>query len=146
MTQTQPYDPGNIFAKILRAELPCVKVYEDGDTLAFMDIFPQAEGHTLVIPRHAAATNFFDISPAALATLIVATQKVAKAVEAALNPDGVRIIQFNGAPAGQTVHHIHFHIIPVYEGRAETRHAAGQKADPAALEALAARIRAAFAR
>lgn len=141
MTLTQPYDSGNIFAKILRGELPCVKVYEDGDVLAFMDIFPQSEGHTLVIPKHATATNLFDIPPAALATLIVGTQKVAKAVEAALNPDGIRIIQFNGAPAGQTVYHIHFHIIPVYEGRAEGRHAAGQKADPAALEAVAAAIR-----
>lgn len=144
MTQTPAYDQNNIFAKILRGEIPCVKVYEDDAVLSFMDIFPQSEGHTLVIPKNARATNLFDIEPAGLATLIVGAQKVARAVEKALRPDGVRIVQFNGAPAGQTVFHIHFHIIPVYEGRAEQRHAAGAKADAGALESLAAKIRAAI--
>lgn len=144
MTLQQAYDPSNIFAKILRGEIPCVKVYEDDAVLSFMDIFPQAEGHTLVIPKKAMATAIFDIDPAALADLIIGTQKVARAVEKALAPDGLRIIQFNGAPAGQTIFHIHFHVLPVHEGRPEGKHGAAAKADPAALEMLAARIRAAI--
>src|SRR3954451_9477474 len=110
------YDPNNIFAKILRGEIPAAKVYEDEHTLAFMDVMPQSEGHTLVIPK-TQARNFFDIEPSALANLIVATQRVAKAVQAAFKPDGMRIIQFNEAAAGQTVFHIHFHIVPCYEGQ-----------------------------
>jgi histidine triad (HIT) family protein len=143
MTASQTYDSQNIFAKILRGELACVKVHEDDDVLAFMDIFPQSRGHTLVIPKRARATTLFDIDPDALCALIVGTQTVAKAVERALSPDGVRIIQFNGAPAGQTVFHIHFHIVPVYSGGSEAPHAAGGKpADPVELEKLAAKIRA----
>ena len=110
------YDPNNVFAKILRGEIPAFKVYEDEHTLAFMDVMPQSDGHTLVIPK-TQARNFFDIEPSALATLITATQRVAKAVQAAFNPDGMRIIQFNEAAAGQTVFHIHFHIVPCYEGQ-----------------------------
>ena len=144
MTAQAAYDPSNIFARIIRGELPCVKVFEDADALAFMDIFPQTEGHTLVIPKAARATGIFDIEPQALSRLIVATQKVAAAVRAALRPDGVRIIQFNGAAAGQTVYHIHFHVLPVYAGRSEAVHASGAKADAAALEAVAARIRSAI--
>lgn len=144
MTKIQQYDPENIFAKILRGDMSCVKVFEDGEALAFMDIFPQSEGHTLVIPKRAEATNFFDIDAAALQTLIVRVQKVAKAVEKALKPDGVRIVQFNGAPAGQTVFHIHFHIIPIYEGRDLGRHGDGGPADSAALMALASKISAAL--
>ncbi|MEE2690003.1 MAG: HIT family protein [Pseudomonadota bacterium] len=142
MTLKQAYDRNNTFGKILRGELPCFKVYEDESVLSFMDLFPQAEGHTLVIPKKGSATNFFDVEPTVLAALIVGTQKVARAVEKALNPDGLRITQFNGAAAGQTIFHIHFHIIPVYEGRPEGLHAAaGRKADPLDLEALAGRIR-----
>ncbi|MFN3959961.1 MAG: HIT family protein [Parvularculaceae bacterium] len=137
------YDPGNIFAKIVRAELPAVKVFEDDAALAFMDIFPQSRGHTLVIPKTTNAPNLLVEDPQALAALIVRVQRVARAVAKALGPDGVRIAQFNGAPAGQTVFHLHFHIIPVYEGTRMAPHAGG-KADPAELESLAAKIRAAL--
>jgi histidine triad (HIT) family protein len=110
------YDSNNIFAKIIRGEIPAFKVYEDAATLAFMDVMPQSNGHTLVIPKLAQAENFLDIDPAALATLIQTTQKIAKAVDKAFQPDGLRIIQFNRPAAGQTVFHIHFHIVPCYEG------------------------------
>ncbi len=136
------YDEGNIFAKIIREELPAIKVFEDEVALAFMDIFPQTEGHTLVIPKKPGATNLFDADAADLGRLIERVQRVARGVVAALAPDGVRIAQFNGASAGQTVFHLHFHIIPVYEGAVIRRHAAGEKADMIELEAIAARIRA----
>jgi histidine triad (HIT) family protein len=110
------YDTNNVFAKILRGEIPAFKVYEDDRTLAFMDVMPQSPGHTLVIPK-TNARNFFDIDPDSLAHLIKATQHVAKAVQKAFRPDGMRIIQFNEPAAGQTVFHIHFHIVPCYEGR-----------------------------
>jgi histidine triad (HIT) family protein len=115
------YDPDNIFAKIIRGEIPAFKVYEDERTLAFMDAMPQSDGHTLVIPK-TNACNFFDIDPQALANLIQVTQKVASAVRKAFNPDGVRIIQFNDPAAGQTVFHVHFHIVPCYEGVELKRH------------------------
>jgi len=143
MSLTGTYDPQNIFAKILRGEIPAVKVYEDDTVLSFMDVFPQSEGHTLVIPKHE-ARNLLDIPPETLQNLIVKTQTLARAVEKALTPDGIRLAQFNGGPAGQTVFHIHFHIIPAYEGRGETPHASGQMADIGALTALAERIRAAL--
>ena len=110
------YDANNIFARILRGEIPAYKVYEDAQTLAFMDVMPQSDGHTLVIPK-TQARNFLDIEPAALSNLIVVTQRIAKAVQAAFKPDGMRIIQFNEPAAGQTVFHIHFHIVPCYEGK-----------------------------
>jgi histidine triad (HIT) family protein len=115
------YDSNNIFAKILRGEIPSFKVYEDERTCAFMDAMPQSEGHTLVIPK-TDARNFFDIDPESLAHLIKTTQHVAKAVQKAFSPDGMRIIQFNESAAGQTVFHIHFHIVPCYEGRSEKGH------------------------
>ncbi len=115
------YDQNNVFAKILRGEIPAFKVYEDDRTLAFMDVMPQSEGHTLVIPK-TNARNFFDIDPESLAQLIKATQHVAKAVQKAFKPDGMRIIQFNEPAAGQTVFHIHFHIVPCYEGRSLKSH------------------------
>ena len=114
------YDDQNIFAKILRGEAPCVKVYEDEHVLSFMDIFPQSKGHTLVIPKEA-ARNLLEISDDGAAEAIKRVKKVAKAVESALNPDGVTIAQFNGAPAGQTVYHIHFHIIPRWDGSGHRR-------------------------
>jgi len=137
------YDPNNIFAKILRGDLPAIKVYEDDVALAFMDIFPQSDGHTLVIPKKTGAVNFLDADPFDLSTLITRVQKVAKGVVSALKPDGARIIQFNGAPAGQTVFHLHFHIIPIFEGATLKRHA-GEKADTAQLQSLAEKIRAAL--
>src|SRR5690348_6610511 len=105
------YDHNNIFAKILRGELPCVMIYEDEHALAFMDIMPSVEGHTLVIPK-APAKEIFDLSPDGAAWLIRATQKVAKAVKRGLSCSGVMLVQLNGAAAGQSIPHIHFHILP----------------------------------
>jgi histidine triad (HIT) family protein len=136
------YDPNNVFAKILRGEIPAFKVYETDKALAFMDAMPQADGHTLVIPK-TNARNFFDIEPEALADLIKATQVVAKAVRQAFNPDGMRIIQFNEPAAGQTVFHIHFHIVPYYEGGDVKPHSRDQ-ADKAVLAQHAERIKAAL--
>lgn len=136
------YDPNNVFAKIIRGELPAFKVYETDRALAFMDAMPQSEGHTLVVPK-TGARNFFDIEPDALAELIKATQIVAKAVRKAFNPPGVRIIQFNEPAAGQTVFHIHFHIVPCYSG-VELRSHSRDRADKAVLAEHAERIRAAL--
>jgi histidine triad (HIT) family protein len=134
------YDDGNIFAKILRGEMPAARVFEDDHVLAFMDVFPQAKGHTLVIPKHSIARNLMDEEPQVLSTVILGVQRVARAVRAALNPDGLVITQFNGATAGQTVFHLHFHIIPRWEGVALGRHAGGGMADPAELKVLAQQI------
>lgn len=132
------YDSTNIFAKILRGELPCHKVYEDDIALVMMDIFPQSKGHTLVIPK-AASRNLLDADPAALSSIMPLVQRVAKAVKATTSADGVRLAQFNEAPAGQTVFHLHFHIIPAYEGVHLDAHGGG-KADDAELAALAKEI------
>ena len=132
------YDPSNIFAKILRGEIPAHKVYEDDIALVMMDIFPQSRGHVLVIPK-AASRNLLDADPAALSALMPLVQKVANAVKAATNADGIRLAQFNEAPAGQTVFHLHFHLIPVYEGTALGAHGGGQ-ADNDELAALAKEI------
>jgi histidine triad (HIT) family protein len=137
------YDPNNIFAKILRGEIPAFKVYESDRALAFMDAMPQSEGHTLVIPK-TNARNLFDIEPDALADLVKTTQYVAKAVRKAFSPDGMRIIQFNEPAAGQTVFHIHFHIVPYYEGR-EVKSHSRDWADKAVLAQHAERIKAALA-
>jgi len=134
------YDDGNIFAKILRGEAPAARVFEDEHVLAFMDVFPQAKGHTLVIPKHSTARNLLDEEPQVLTGLILGVQRVARAVRAALRPDGLVVTQFNGAPAGQTVYHLHFHIIPRWEGVALGRHAGGGMADPAELAKLAQQI------
>jgi histidine triad (HIT) family protein len=134
------YDDGNIFAKILRGEMPSARVFEDEHVYAFMDVFPQARGHTLVIPKHSSARNLLDETPEVLSPLILGVQRVARAVRAALRPDGLVVTQFNGAPAGQTVYHLHFHIIPRWEGVALGRHAEGGMADPAELKVLAAEI------
>ena len=129
------YDPANIFAKILKGELPCHKVYEDETALVMMDIFPQSRGHTLILPK-AASRNLLDADPAAISALMPLVQKVARAVKEATNADGIRLAQFNEAPAGQTVFHLHFHLIPAYEGIPLGTHAGG-KADDAELAALA---------
>ncbi|MGF6598802.1 HIT family protein [Paraburkholderia sp. BL10I2N1] len=136
------YDPQNPFARILRGELPGIKVYEDELTVAIMDIMPQADGHVLVLPREAAA-EIFDLSEDGAAACIRTTQLVAKAVKAALNPPGVLIAQFNGRAAGQTVPHVHFHIIPRREGETLRPHGA-VPADPEKLREIAARIVAAL--
>jgi histidine triad (HIT) family protein len=143
MSLETPYDPDNIFAKIIRGELPAIKVFEDDVAIGFMDIFPQSQGHTLVIPKKTGATNLLTADAADLGDLIARVQRVAKGVVTALSPDGVRIVQFNGAPAGQTVFHLHFHIIPISDGASLKRHA-GEKANMMQLEALAEKIRAAI--
>ncbi|KRA99559.1 HIT family hydrolase [Devosia sp. Root685] len=136
------YDPTNIFAKILKGELPCHKVYEDDTALVMLDIFPQSRGHTLVIPK-AASRNLLDADPAALAEVMPLVQRVARAVQTATKADGLRLAQFNEAPAGQTVFHLHFHLIPAYEGVALGAHAA-TRADDGELAALAKEIAAAL--
>jgi len=136
------YDPSNIFGKILRGEIPAHKVYEDDTALVMMDIFPQSRGHTLVIPK-APSRNLLDADPAALAAVVPLVQKVANAVKQATGADGIRLAQFNEAPAGQTVFHLHFHVIPVYEGVALGAHGGG-KADDTELAALASAIGAAL--
>jgi histidine triad (HIT) family protein len=137
------YDRDNIFAKILRGEAPCAKVFEDEIALAFMDVFPQSPGHTLVVPK-TAARNFLDFPPDAVGPYLTRVQAVARAVERALEPDGLAIMQFNGAPSGQTVFHLHFHIVPRWEGRALGRHGATPMADKAELAKTAAKIAAAL--
>lgn len=134
------YDPDNIFAKIVRGDIPCAKVFEDADTLAFMDAFPQVRGHTLVIHKRSTARNLLDIDPVDLNAVMATVQSVAGAVRAALTPDGIVITQFNGAPAGQTVFHLHLHILPRWNGVALGRHGEGGMADPTELKALAAQI------
>jgi histidine triad (HIT) family protein len=136
------YDPENIFANIIKGEIPCHKVYEDDDTFAFMDIMPQSQGHTLVIPK-VGSRNLVDANPQVLGNLIQKTQKVAAAVMKATGADGFRIAQFNEAAAGQTVFHLHFHIIPMYDGVPLKPHT-GETADHAVLGALAEKIRNAF--
>jgi histidine triad (HIT) family protein len=138
------YDDANIFAKMIRGEAPCAKVYEDDQVLAFLDLFPQSRGHTLVISKTAAARNLLDVEPQALQTLILGVQKVAKGVRAALQPDGIVLTQFNGAQAGQTVFHLHFHIIPRYEGVALAGHGGARMADTVELAELAKEIGAAI--
>jgi histidine triad (HIT) family protein len=138
------YDASNIFAKILRGEMPSVRVFEDEHVLAFMDVFPQSKGHTLVIPKHSTARNFLEEEPQVIGPLMLGVQRVARAVRAALQPDGLVITQFNGAPAGQTVYHLHFHIIPRWEGVALGRHGEGM-ADAEELKGLAAQIAAKIA-
>ena len=135
------YDPNNIFAKILRGEIPCVKVYEDAKTLAFMDVMPQADGHVLVIPKEA-AENVFELSPEGAAALMATTQRIAKAVKKGLGVPGIMIVQLNGAAAGQTVFHVHFHIIPA-PARDFKLHAREME-KPEKLKAIAEKIKAAL--
>lgn len=136
------YDSQNIFARILRGELPCVKVYEDTQTLAFMDIMPSVEGHTLVIPKEAAET-IFDLSEEAAVALMRSTRKVAAAVKEGLACSGVMLVQLNGAAAGQSIPHLHFHVLPREEGLDLKLHGRAT-VDPKTLEPIAAKIRAAL--
>ena len=112
---TPTYDPTNIFAKILRGEAPCVKVYEDDVALAFMDVMPRADGHTLVIPK-VPARALFDIDPADLAHFMPAVQKVARAVMTGMKAEGLSVQQFNETAGGQQVFHLHFHLLPRWMG------------------------------
>jgi histidine triad (HIT) family protein len=136
------YDPDNVFAKILRGEIPCHRVYEDAQTLAFMDVMPQGEGHTLVIPK-APARGLLDAEPESLAALMASVQTVARAVKVAFQAEGLTLFQFNEPAGGQTVFHLHVHIIPRREGVPLKRHEGGM-ADNALLADHAARIRAAL--
>lgn len=140
---TSAYDTNNIFAKILRGEIPSVKVYEDEDTLAFMDVMPQAPGHLLVIPKME-SRNILDADPMVLTKTIITVQKLAIAARDAFDADGVYIAQFNEPAAGQTVFHLHFHIIPRNEGEALKPHS-GAMADAAVLKEQADKIKAELA-
>jgi histidine triad (HIT) family protein len=132
------YDPDNIFARILRGDMPSAKVFEDEQVLAIMDVFPQSRGHVLVVPK-AQARNLLDADAEVLREAIVRVQRVARAVREALKPDGVTVMQFNGAAGGQTIFHLHFHVVPGWEGQPMGRHGGGM-ADAAELQALAAEI------
>lgn len=136
------YDPNNIFARILRGELPKFAVYEDDLTLAFLDIMPATDGHTLVIPKEPAAT-IHDVSPEGAAATIRTTQKVAAAVKKAFASPGIMLVQLNGAEAGQSVPHLHFHILPRAHGLDMKLHGRSM-ADPKILTPIAEKIRAAL--
>jgi len=136
------YDPDNIFAKILRGEIPSVKIYEDARTLAFMDVMPEADGHVLVIPKEG-AENILDLSADGLSAMMATVQKVAKAVDKALEPDGILLKQYNRPAAGQSVFHVHFHIVPRWEGMALAPHGKVM-VEAARLEPIAAKIRSAL--
>ncbi len=137
------YDPGNIFARILRGELPSHQVYSDGDTIAFMDVMPQGAGHTLVLPR-APSRNLLDADPSTIGPLMHTVQRIAKAVARAFAADGVTVLQFNELAAGQTVFHLHFHIIPRFEGTPLKPHSGAMEA-PEVLAAHAEKVRKALA-
>ena len=132
------YDLDNVFAKILRGELPCNKVYEDEETFAFLDIMPRAEGHTLVIPR-SPARNLLDASEEQLAAIIRTTQRISRAVLKAFDAQGVTIQQFNEPAGGQVVFHFHVHILPRWNGVALSK--AGQMGDQVKIRANAQKIR-----
>lgn len=136
------YDDNNIFAKILRGEIPSFKVYEDDDTLAFMDVMPQSPGHTLVIPK-APSRNLLDADPAVLSKTIPVVQKIAVAARKAFAADGIQLVQFNEPASGQTVYHLHFHIIPRFEGVALKPHT-GKMEDMDVLKANAEKLKAAL--
>jgi len=138
-----PYDPSNIFAKILRGEIPSHRVYEDDDVVAFMDVMPQGKGHTLVMPK-AASRNLLDADSATLGPLMRAVQRVAQAAMRAFSADGVTIMQYNEAPAGQSVFHLHVHVIPRFDGVPLRPHIGGME-KPEVLAAGAEALRLALA-
>lgn len=144
MSLTGAYDPDNVFARILRGEIPNVTVFEDDRVLAFMDVFPQSEGHVLVISKRSQARNLLEVEPEALQDIMLAAQRIARAAPEALGCEGVSIMQFNGAAGGQTVFHLHIHVIPRWAGRSLKGHGEGGMADVEALKATAARIAAAL--
>lgn len=144
MTLNAPYDPDNIFARILRGEIPSVKVWEDDHVLVFMDVFPQSEGHVLIVSKTSTARTLLDIEPEVLARLTEATRRTARAVVKALRPEGFKVMQFNGEAGGQTVFHLHFHIVPRWSDRPMKGHGHAPMADPEILRGLADRIAAAL--
>jgi len=133
------YDKNNIFAKIIAGQIPCVKVFEDDKTLAVMDVMPEAQGHVLVVPKED-AQDILDLSADGLTAMMATVQKVARAVDAALTPDGILLKQYNRAPAGQSIFHVHFHIVPRWEGVPLAPHGKAM-VEPATLEPIAAKIR-----
>ena len=133
------YDPTNIFAKILRGEIPCHKVYEDADAFVFMDVMPQSVGHALVVPK-AASRNVLDADPAVLAKILPLVQKISVAAKAAFKADGITVMQFNEPAGGQTVFHLHYHVIPRYDGVALKEHT-GKMEDGAVLSAHAEKLK-----
>ena len=137
------YDPDNIFAKILRGEIPSHTIYDNDDVIAIMDVMPQADGHALVIPK-APSRNLLDADPASLGPLMAATQRIARAAKTAFDADGVTIQQFNEAAGGQSVFHLHVHVIPRHDGVPLRGHT-GAMADQARLAAQAERYRNALA-
>ena len=138
------YDDANIFAKILRGELPCHKVYEDEVALAFMDIMPRSDGHVLVLPK-APARNLLDADAESLSKLIIRVQKIARAVKSALAADGITVLQYNESAGGQIIFHLHFHILPRWQG-VELRPRTGIQEKPEVLDAYAKKIAAAIER
>ena len=142
MPDKSSYQPDNIFAKILRGEIPCHRVLEDEYALAFMDVMPQANGHTLVIPKQN-AMNILDMPEGAWGPYMQRVQLVARAVKSGMDAEGILVQQFNGSAAGQTVFHLHFHVLPRWEGVALRRHT-GQMEKPDVLAANAEKIRAAL--
>ena len=137
------YDPNNVFARILRGELPAEKFFEDERTIAILDAMPQSDGHSLIIPR-CAAENIFELDPAYASAVMHAGQQIARTVRDVFQADGITLMQFNGAEAGQSVFHFHMHVIPRYAGRLLRKHGRGF-ANPALLAEQAARLRAALA-
>lgn len=142
MPDTDPYQPENIFARILRSELPAHKVFEDEVALAFLDVMPQSQGHTLVIPK-LSVRGMIDMPADAWGPYMVRVQKVAAAVKKGMEAEGLTVRQYEGAAGGQTVFHLHFHIIPRWIGEPLRRHGDSMEKEDV-LKANAAKIRAAF--
>lgn len=137
------YDENNVFARIVRGELPCHKIFEDDVTLAFLDISPQSTGHTLTISKWSRARNLLEAEPHAMAEIMNTVQRVARAARRALNPDGIHVAQFNGGDTGQSVFHLHVHMVPRWKGKPLgilQYYEPGALADQAELATLAARI------
>jgi histidine triad (HIT) family protein len=143
MSLNGTYDDQNVFAKIMRKEIPATLITEEEHAIAIMDAFPQTRGHCLVIPK-ASSRNLLEMSPDDIAPVFSLVQRLAKAVNTALKPDGIIISQFNGSPAGQTVFHTHAHVIPRYDRSDMAEHAQGKMADRTDLDALASQIRTAL--
>lgn len=134
------YDPDNIFAKILRGEQPCHRIYEDDDVLAFLDVFPQSRGHTLVIPKRGHARNLLELEESEIAPLFNCAKMLMAVLVAELDPVGIQLLQFNGGDGGQSVFHVHVHLVPRWAGQTLGLH--GQTpGDPEGLAALAVRLR-----
>ena len=136
MSLNGTYDDNNLFAKILRGEIPSVKAFEDDDVLAFMDIYPQTRGHVLVVPKTVKARNFLELPGDKIAPLMTHVHRLTKAA--------VKVLKPNGEDAGQTIFHLHFHIIPRYRGQRLAGHGHGNRADIAELQKIAAEIAAAL--